>query len=109
MFKCDYSVQLLLSSILTHIVTLCEIISTQPSEQVLPPRPSQEQGEQCADPKLKSDPAKLIIVESSALILEVGTLLKRKPLNGFQNLGRHESHHVELDLRLQRVLMKLDS
>ena len=94
----------------SHILWPCaEIISTQPSEQVVPVRPSQSQEEQCPNSKVIADPAKASIVEASALVVEVGDLLKRKPLNGFQTLGRHESHHVELDLRLQRVMMKLDS
>jgi hypothetical protein len=105
--RSNYTCQLLLSSILTHIADLCELVA---SAHRSPFAPEQAQTEYFDRPQQRQ-PAKDVktaVVEATNLATEVGEFLKRKPLNGFQVLGRHESHHIELDLRLQRALSKLD-
>lgn len=39
--------------------------------------------------------------------LSVGDMLKKKPVNGFQPLGRHETFVVELEQRLKRAMALL--
>lgn len=116
--RSDYSCQLLLSGITTHMVDLCEQICSQKMEESTVPNfsdcqsqtPFKAQSEyfdKTTQPKTPSATARTQVVEATNLATEVAELLKRKPLNGFQVLGRQESHHIELDLRLQRSLAKL--
>ena len=48
-----------------------------------------------------------MLMQSAELVSAVGNLLLRKPLNGFQTIGRHEALHVELGQRLQASLKLL--
>jgi hypothetical protein len=48
-----------------------------------------------------------MVMQSTDLVLTVGTLLQRKPLNGFQAVGRHEALHLELGQRLKGTLSLL--
>lgn len=116
--RSNYTCQLLLSSIITHVVYLCEMVASskaemsRTSQSPFAPEPgkSETQSDYFARSQQhrSSDHIRPSVVEATNLATEVGDLLKRKPLNGFQVLGRHESHHVELDLRLQRILSKLE-
>lgn len=107
--RSDYTCQLLLSSIITHMVDLCEQLCSQKMEE--PKAPSFEAQSEyfqiTNQPKSSPGTTRTQVVEATNLATEVADLLKRKPLNGFQVLGRHESHHIELDLRLQRALARL--
>jgi hypothetical protein len=105
--RSNYTCQLLLSSILTHMADLCELVATSHHS---PFAAEQGKTEYFHRPQQRqpANEVKTAVIEATNLATEVGELLKRKPLNGFQVLGRHESHHIELDLRLQRTLSKLD-
>ena len=115
--RSDYTCQLLLSSIITHMVDLCEQLCIKTFEAkhldstFLQDQARFEPRPKCFDktsrPNISSDTHRTQIVDATNLATDVANLLKRKPLNGFQVLGRHESHHVELDLRLQRALAML--
>jgi hypothetical protein len=116
----DYSCQLLLSSILTHMATLCELLcscsSSTSSEacgrnEALRAGPSTS-GAFDARPgqtpiHFNLEALRPLVLECSSLTNDLGDMLKRKPLNGFQTLGRHERHLAELQLRLKSVLMGL--
>ena len=106
--RSDYTCQLLLSGIITHMVDLCEQLcnSNHSQDQEHFEDPS-EYFDKTTQPKTASAITRTQVVDSTNLATEVADLLKRKPLNGFQILGRHESHHIELDLRLQRALIRL--
>lgn len=45
----------------------------------------------------------MLVQEVLAIVTTVGEMLKRKPLQGFQYLGRHETLHVELEYRLREA------
>jgi hypothetical protein len=120
--RVDYVCQLLLSSIVTHMVGLCEQICQQSTgeqrthsdsnftqDQMLLDTRSDHYGGMGQPQSLKRsfEATRLQVVEATNIATEVADLLKLKPLDGFQVLGRHESHHIELDLRLQRALAKL--
>ena len=116
--RTDYTCQLLLSSIITHMVDLSEQLCNRNREVSTASESSflQEQVHFQSQPeyfdrtnqqKQPLDNTRTQVVEATNLATEVADLLKRKPVNGFQVLGRHESHHIELDLRLQRALANL--
>ncbi len=48
-----------------------------------------------------------MIMHVIELVSTVGNLLKRKPLNGFQTIGRHEALHLDLEKRLNTSLALL--
>ena len=48
-----------------------------------------------------------MVTQSADLVLTVGNLLQRKPLNGFQAVGRHETLHLKLGQRLKATLGQL--
>ncbi|RVX75316.1 hypothetical protein B0A52_00669, partial [Exophiala mesophila] len=49
----------------------------------------------------------MLVQEVMAIVSTVGDLLKMKPLQPFQYLGRHETLHVELECRLREASMLL--
>jgi hypothetical protein len=51
------------------------------------------------------DPEKVMaqVKDVSSFASTLGAMLKRKPLGGFQSLGRHESFHAQLEQRLERA------
>jgi hypothetical protein len=110
----DYSCQLLLSSILTHMATLCELLCGTSSESRGRNEPSRP-GPSTSDTfdartgqtqnSFNLEALRPLVLECSSLTNDLGDMLKRKPLNGFQTLGRHERHLAELQLRLKSVLM----
>lgn len=106
--RSDYTCQLLLSSIITHMVDLCEQLCNSSHAQDQKHFETQsEYYDKTNQPNTSSAITRTQVVESTNLATEIAGLLKRKPLKGFQVLGRHESHHIELDLRLQRALARL--
>ena len=106
--RSDYTCQLLLSSIITHMVDLCEqLCNSNHSQNQEDSEAQSEYFDKTKRRNTSSATARTQVVESTNLATEVADLLKRKPLSGFQVLGRHESHHIELDLRLQRALARL--
>lgn len=54
-----------------------------------------------------SETLRPLVLEASSLAAELGDLLKRKPLDGFQVQGRQETWLVELELRLGAALSRL--
>ena len=50
-----------------------------------------------------------LVKEVMSFISAIGEMLKRKPIQGFQYLGRHETLHVELEQRLRQASMLLQS
>ncbi|KAJ9603589.1 hypothetical protein H2200_011775 [Cladophialophora chaetospira] len=111
--RSDYTCHLLLSSIINHLVRMCERLCEQKwddsqylHEQVhfegMPgffdtPVPQSSGG------PLEHDLANSLIQEVMVFTTIVGDCLKRRPISGFQHLGRHETFHVELEQRLRRA------
>lgn len=119
----DYSCHLLLSSIINHLVQLCERLCQgrfdQPGNmdsQFLQDQVHFEGMPACFDSAV-SQPAQLpdqeilmnLIQEVVACTSIVGEMLKRRPIHGFQTLGRHETFHAELEQRLKRATSLLQS
>jgi len=120
----EYTCHLLLSSIMVHLVEICESMcnsTSMESEQAAIYFPQEAFPVDSTSelfvrrniydnqlPLTVSDSVKMSVLEAIALCSTIGDMLKQKPLNGFQMLGRHESLHVQLDLRLKAGLAKLD-
>lgn len=117
--RSEYACQLLLTSILNALVLHCERTSRlclapraqQSSQQTFAFQPSSEyfNASFSAD---RADPASLVVlrelVQTVANISStLGDSLKRKPMNGFQTLGRHESLMLTLSQRLKVSLASL--
>jgi hypothetical protein len=114
----DYSCHLLLSSIINHLVRLCERLcqvrvdeSHYLHEQVhfegMPgffdtPVPQ-------SNAPLDHELTGSLIQEVGLFTTIVGDFLKKKPIYGFQNLGRHETFHVELEQRLKKATVLLQA
>lgn len=116
--RSDYSCQLLLTSILNSLVAHCERTSRlhlaarttpqncafQPSSEYFnanfPPQQSQSD---VAEAAILSE----LIHTVSNIAATLADSLKRKPLNGFQTLGRHESLMLTLGQRLKVTLAAL--
>lgn len=119
----DYSCHLLLTNIMLHLTSLCERhlqLSQRKADAQLEAEFVHDSylvdsesdagyGSRQPDEFLTEmrPVAQRTIVESVKVNASISELLKRKPLNGFQVLGRHESAHVETDVRLRRVLSSL--
>ena len=114
----DYNCQLLLSSILTHLTTLCErLCYTDRSETVRHDQSGpgvHQRNSQSFDMRTglvfqqsSSETLRPLVLETSSIALDVGNLLKRKPLDGFQTIGKWELYIVELGFRLQNALADL--
>jgi len=123
--RSDYACVMLLSNIMLRVVELCEKVSQSHLEE---PENGDthflsaftdnffndsEQAYFNADVQVESfkpDRAVTlhgILMQVVDLVSSIGSLLKRKPLNGFQSLGKHESLHVELEQRLHSSLALL--
>lgn len=113
----DYNCQLLLSSILTHLTTLCEsLCSTEQDERTRhdqslqrpdTTRESFDMRTGLVQQQTSSETLRPLVLEASSLAMELGSLLKRTPYDGFQIQGRQEAWIVELGLRLQTALTRL--
>lgn len=120
--RSDYSCHLVLSSIITHLVRLCEKLCLCKMEE---PRALDSQFLQdqvhfaeampgffdaaiCSSLAL-GEPDQLVhlITEVMSFISVVGEMLKQNPMPGFQYLGRHETLHFELEQRLRQASMQL--
>ena len=118
--RADYTCHLLLTGIMTHLAAFCEQLLVlqdgRPSEEDLftssmladsdaeVHQDRRQHSTHVGDTKLI---AKDSVYESVLTCVSVGNLLKRKPLNGFQVLGRQESALVELERRMRIVLSSL--
>lgn len=118
--RSDYSCQLLLTSILNSLVAHCERTSklhldARASQQSLAFQPSSEYFNAsfpAQQPQSQSDAAdaatlRELILTVSNIAATLTDSLKRKPLNGFQTLGRHESLMLTLGQRLKLTLASL--
>ena len=122
--RSDYACHLVLSSIITHLVRLCERLCLCKMEE---PRAVDSQFLQDQvhfadampgffDAAVSAGPVHgeqdqlvNLVKEVMSFISAIGEMLKRKPIQGFQYLGRHETLHVELEQRLRQASMLLHS
>ncbi|KAL8243882.1 hypothetical protein R6Q59_010140 [Mikania micrantha] len=114
----DYSCQMLLSTIATHLVAMCErVCQYRPMQtdflhdhfmmDTVPGYLDTSMVEQ--QTAEIHDSAKVVVNEAAVLSSAIGDLLKRRPLmNGYQGVGRHESLHVDLDVRVKKALLILN-
>ncbi|KIW89396.1 uncharacterized protein Z519_10250 [Cladophialophora bantiana CBS 173.52] len=123
--RTDYPCHLLLSNIINHLVRLCErlcqgrlddcglgnmecqFLQEQVHFEGMPgffdtPVPT-------AVPAPDQDLLGSLVKEVIAFTSIVGDFLKKKPIYGFQHLGRHETFHVELEQRLKKATVLLRS
>lgn len=117
--KNDYTCHLLLTNIMMHLAAFCEqlmVLRETPTEQDLIAQSALSQGEndmffdqrsQGAQQGELSAVVKNSIYESATLCTSIGNLLKRKPLNGFQVLGRHESAQLDIERRLRDMVSSM--
>lgn len=114
--RSEYSCQLLLTSILNALVAHCERTSklhleARTAQQTFAFQTSSEQFNASLPPP-QSDAAEAVILREliqtvSNISSTIADSLKRKPLNGFQTLGRHESLMLTLGQRLKVTLASL--
>lgn len=108
--RSDYTGQLMLSVACIYLVNLCELLKkaeagsaqsqsrgARPEQEPLEPATSTEENQ-------ARSRALMAVHDVRQICSNVGDLLKRKPLAGFQVLGRQESAHIELEIRLDQVL-----
>lgn len=122
--RSEYTCHLLLTNIMLHLASIYEQVSATMPQQQPKSYSDQEFINECYlaenDQETSSDTTrqdtqstdstasvKSFVHESALLCSSIGDLLKRKPLNGFQTLGRHESALIEVGLRLKRVIATL--
>jgi len=116
--RSNYSCHLLLSSIINHLVRLCEGLCQVKEEGVsFVPEQVHFQGMPgffdtpvphavaAIDQELMSG----LVKEVATFTSVVGDFLKKKPIYGFQHLGRHETFHVELEQRLKKATVLLQA
>ncbi|KIW11329.1 hypothetical protein PV08_10629 [Exophiala spinifera] len=123
-----YTCHLLLSNILNNLVHLCERLCQNTNEdsrhlsvesQFIQDQMNFdavpgffENGTAAAPQPIQAPDAetlKSLSREVMSFTSMVGDMLKRKPLDGFQCLGRHETFHVDLELRLSKAMDLLQS
>lgn len=120
--RSDYACHLVLSSIITHLVRLCEKLCLCKMEEsrTLESQFLQDQvhfaeampgffdAAMCSTMVLsEQDQLVHLVAEVMSFISAVGEMLKQKPIPGFQYLGRHETLHFELEQRLRQASMQL--
>lgn len=130
--RSSYTCHLLLSNILSHLVRLCERLcldmdmnSSEDAARSLESQFLQDQVHYEAVPgyfenvavhipqqPLQASEQETMMAlnrEVMSFASTVADMLKRKPLGGFQTLGRHESFHAELEQRLIKASALLQS
>lgn len=116
--KNDYTCHLLLTNIMTHLAGFCEQLmvlrETATEDLIAESHLTQGDNEMFLDQRSHSAQqgqlssiVKNSIHESAALCTSIGNLLKRKPLNGFQVLGRHESAQLDIERRLRDMVASM--
>jgi len=120
--RADYMCHLLLTNIVLRLATFCKQLIPVPQPQNTPCENEFVHDSYLVDGTSNScdirwpqndtsqdmrASAKNTVKESTIINSGIGDLLKRKPLNGFQVLGRHESAHLEIDIQLRRILASL--
>jgi hypothetical protein len=117
--RSEYACQLLLTGILNSLVAHCErtnrlyldSLVQQTTQQTFAFQPSSEYFN-ASFPTGQPDPTSLAVLRDliqtvSNICSTLADSLKRKPLNGFQTLGRHESLMLTLTQRLKVSLASL--
>lgn len=115
--RAEYPCHLILSAIINHLVRLCERLCQSKFDD---PR---HMDSQFLQDQVHFDPMSglfdtsalqqlplpdqdvmvSLVSEVMAFTSVVGDMLKKRPLQGFQHLGRHETFHVELEQRLKKA------
>ncbi|KAI1612468.1 hypothetical protein EDD36DRAFT_418636 [Exophiala viscosa] len=117
-----YTCHLLLSSILNQLVNLCELLCQQAASKKSRPTTSNVDSQFLQDeapfetfsgffagdgmpptPPLDYKVVMAQVKDVMSFASIMGDMLKKKPLGGFQSLGRHETFHAELEQRLKRA------
>lgn len=114
----NYSCQLLLSSIMTHLTMLCECLCSIVQEE------QKKQDQALRLPESRREPLNMqigpvhqrtssgaiqpLLLQASWLVHELGNVLKRNPCDDFQAQaqGRQEAWMLELELRLRAALTR---
>lgn len=114
--RTQYTCHLLLTTIMTHLTKSCEQLLARveagPEQEFFEEsllsendnKPSPEQGQPSRQAGELQTEARTSLSETVSICVSIGNLLKRKPLNGFQVLGRQESALVDLERRLRAVI-----
>jgi hypothetical protein len=123
--RSDYGCIMLLSNIMLRVVDLCERVAQKHFEE---PEGADAQFFSAFNDHFFNEPEQTYLntdfqaescqgsrgamlretlTQSADLVLAVGHLLQRKPLDGFQTLGRHEALHLELGQRIKATLKLL--
>lgn len=118
--RADYACHLLLTNILMHLVTFCELVSTlrgpQTGNELLFDKNIasgynseilQEQASLAESATTLQFAAKEAVRNTVAICVSVGNLLKRVPLHGFQVVGRNEGALIDLERRLRHTISTL--
>lgn len=111
--RTDYTCHLLLTNILMHLVTFCELVSTlrgsqADNELVMDMNFGEYDSEMTQDQASTLQfAARKAIRDTVTICTSVGNLLKRVPLNGFQIVGRNEGALIELEKRLRHTITLL--
>lgn len=109
MVRTDYTCHLLLTSILVHLVTFCDMIVTlrdpYTTEEL---RVTSNLAGQFENEDLPIEvPAKRIVLDTITVCTSTGNLLKRLPHNGFQVVGKNEAALINLEKRLRHIVTLL--
>lgn len=134
--RSDYACVMLLSSIMLRVVELCEAVARHPHRDEQASGSDTDVDAEADAPFLstfadnffnESEQAYFhngdrlptppgpdramtqheVLVPTLELVAAIGNMIKRKPLDGFQTLGRHESLLLELEQRLRDSLATL--
>ena len=101
--RSNYACQILLSSILLHVVDSCEIMCRKYSWTTC--RSPALQPELCEPDRAPS--LHELVAHAAEVTGEMITLLMRKPLDGFQAIGRHEAMQLDMERRLKACTKQL--
>lgn len=108
--RSDYSCHLLLTSIMTHLASVCEQLlshhEANRGQEFLNESAFIEDSATLTDSMMHTA-AKTATSDAVSICVGTGSLLKRKPLNGFQVLGRQESALIDCERRLRAVCTAL--
>ena len=120
--RSDYACVMLLSNIIIRVVELCERVSKMHYDEpecgdatflsAFNDNFFNESEQTYFNADIQVEPFKPergatlreIFMQALDLVSTVGNLLKRKPLIGFQSIGRHEALHLDLEKRLNASL-----
>ena len=123
--RSDYGCVMLLSNIMLRVVDLCERAAQTHFEEpesgdahffsAFNDNFFNEPEQPYFNAEFQTEPAPAdrgamlceMLAQSADLVLGVGNLLLKKPLSGFQTVGRHEALHLDLAQRLNATLKLL--